>query len=254
MAENLKVAATAAGLSEKELKVIESFSKAQTAHRQLSNLPADVANKAFTTKYTPAQQADLVAKYGTEDPITKPNRGWLGTAWHYTGGMVAAGFGKTLAGLQNVSDLSTRLYRTGAIAIDQGVPLVGAGNAWDIANDKGDKVFNNDRINKVRSKYGNAQVNVAMKLAAGEDIFAYAAQATPEELVYIRLAQKTQGTQRGATEEVVSAEQANFDDALAEVNAAKYSPGRFVANLIDAITPGELVKNGLAYKGCIWNN
>ena len=248
MADNLKAAAAAAGLSEKELRVLDSFGKAQSAHRQLSNLPADVANKVFTTKYTPAQQADLVAKYGTEDPVSKPNRGWLGTAWHYTGGAVAAGFGKTLAGLQNVSDLSTRVARTGLIALDQGVPLVGAGNAWDIANDKGDKVFNNDRINKVKAKYGDAQVNVAMKLAAGEDIFAYAAQATPEELKYIRLAQKTQGTQRGATEDIVSAEQANFNDALAEVNASKYSPGRFVANLIDAFTPGDLVKNGLAYK------
>ena len=248
MADNLKAAAAAAGLSEKELKVIESFGKAQSAHRQLSNLPSNVANKVFTTKYTPEQQADLVAKYGSEDPVSKPNRGWLGTAWHYTGGAVATGFGKTLAGLQNVSDLSTRVARTGLIALEQGVPLVGAGNAWDIANDKGDKVFSPDRINKVKAKYGDAQVSVAMKLAAGEDIFAYAAKATPEELKYIRLAQKTQGTQRGATEEVVSAEQANFNDALAEVNASKYSPGRFVANLIDAITPGDLVKNGLAYR------
>jgi hypothetical protein len=245
MAENLKAAAAAAGLSDKELKVIESFNKAQTAHRQLSNLPANVANTVFTNKYTPAQQADLIAKYGTEDPVSKPNRGWLGTAWHYTGGAVATGFGKALAGLQNISDISTRAYRTGAIAVMENKNIV---DAWERANDKGDKVFNDDRLNKVRARYGAAQVNVAMKLAAGEDIFAYAAQATPEELKYIRLAQKTQGTQRGATEEVISAEQANFNDALAEVNASKYSPGRQFANLIDAITPGDLVKNGLAYR------
>ena len=244
MADNLKAAAAAAGLSDKELKVLESFGKAQTAHRQLSNLPANVASTVFSTRYTPAQQADLIAKYGTEDPISKPNRGWLGTAWHYTGGAVASGIGKTLAGLQNVSDLSTRAYRAVAIPLSQGE----IGFAWDKANDKGDKVFNEDRINKVRSKYGDAQVRVAMKLAAGEDIFAYAAKASPDELPYIRLAQKTQGTQRGATEEAISAEQANFNDALAEVNASKYSPGRQLANLIDAFTPGDLVKNGLAYK------
>lgn len=245
MADNLKAAAAAAGLSEKELRVLESFGKAQSAHRQLSNLPANVANKVYTTRYTPAQQADLVAKYGTEDPVSKPNRGWLGTAWHYTGGAVAAGVGKTLAGLQNVSDLSTRAYRTGAIAAFENKSI---GDAWDKANDKGDKAFNDDRINKVKAKYGDAQVTVAMKLASGEDIFAYAAKATPEELKYIRLAQKTQGVQRGATEEAVSADQANFNDALAEVNAAKYSPGRQFANLIDAITPGDLVKSGLAYR------
>ena len=245
MADNLKAAAAAAGLSEKELRVLESFGKAQSAHRQLSNLPANVANKVYTTRYTPAQQADLVAKYGTEDPVSKPNRGWLGTAWHYTGGAVAAGVGKTLAGLQNVSDLSTRVYRTGAIAAFENKSI---GDAWDKANDKGDKAFNDDRINKVKAKYGDAQVTVAMKLASGEDIFAYAAKATPEELKYIRLAQKTQGVQRGATEEAVSADQANFNDALAEVNAAKYSPGRQFANFIDAITPGDLVKSGLAYR------
>ena len=50
MADNLKAAAAAAGLSEKELKVLESFVKAQIAHRQLSNLPSNVANKVFTTK------------------------------------------------------------------------------------------------------------------------------------------------------------------------------------------------------------
>jgi hypothetical protein len=245
MAENLKAAAAAAGLSDKELKVIDSFNKAQAAHRQLSNLPANVANTVFTTKYTPEQQADLIAKYGTEDPVSKPNRGWLGTAWHYTGGAVASGFGKTLAGLQNVSDFSTRLYRTGAIAAMENRSLE---DAWDRANDKGDKIFNNDRINKVKARYGSAQVNVAMKLAAGEDIGKLIKEATPEELTYLRLAQKTQGTQRGATEEVISADQANFNDALAEVNAAKYSPGRQFANLIDAITPGDLVKNGLAYR------
>jgi len=245
MADNLKAAAAAAGLSEKELKVLESFGKAQSAHRQLSNLPSNVASTVFSTRYTPAQQADLVAKYGTEDPISKPNRGWLGTAWHYTGGAVASGVGKALAGLQNVSDLSTRAYRTGIIAAMENRNII---DAWDKANDKGDKVFNEDRINKVKAKYGNAQVSIAMKLAAGEDISKLMASATPEEIPYLRLAQKTQGKKLGGPDELVSAEQANFNDALAEVNASKYSPGRQLANLIDAFTPGDLVKNGLAYR------
>ena len=38
-------------------------------------------------------------------------------------------------GLQNVSDFTTRLYRTAAIGATQGMSL---GDAWDEANDKGE--------------------------------------------------------------------------------------------------------------------
>ena len=249
MADNLKSVAIAAGLSGKDLKTIESLNKAQKVHRELSNLPQKAAQEKFAS-LTPAQQNDLKARYGTEDPVTKPNRGWLGTAWHYTGGAFASGIGKTLAGLQNVSDLSTRLYRT--IAISQPEFLGGEGlsltDAWDRANDKGDKVFNNNRLEEARKKYGAAQVNVAMKLAAGQDIGKIIKEATPEEQQYLRLAQFTQGTKMGQNEQEVSADQQIFDDALAEVQAAKYSPGRQLANFIDKITPGDLVKNGFAYR------
>ncbi len=111
-------------------------------HKNLSNLPSDVASQVYNN-LDPSQQQTLQKNFGNEDPALKPNRGWLGTAWHYTGGQVANALGyvgsKTLAGLGNVSDAMTRAYRTAAIAIDQDVPLFGAGNAFDIANDKGDK-------------------------------------------------------------------------------------------------------------------
>ena len=236
MADNLKATALAAGLSEKEYKLISSLNKAQNAHRGLLNLPAPVAQKVYETKYTPAQQASLKQTYGETDPVTQPNRGWLGTAWHYTGGMAAAGFGKLLAGLQNVSDLSTRAYRTVAIAGTENISLA---DAWDEANDKGDKKFNADRIAVARAKYGAPAISVAMKLSSGEDFGKIVKEATPEEQKYLMLARKKGG---------IPEEQENFQDALDTVSAAKYSPGRQFANLIDAVTPGDLVKNGFMYK------
>jgi hypothetical protein len=236
MADNLKATALAAGLSEKEYKLISSLNKAQNAHRGLLNLPAPVAQKVYETKYTPAQQASLKQTYGETDPVTQPNRGWLGTAWHYTGGMAAAGFGKLLAGLQNVSDLSTRAYRTVTIAGTENISLA---DAWDEANDKGDKKFNADRIAVARAKYGAPAISVAMKLSSGEDFGKIVKEATPEEQKYLMLARKKGGTPE---------EQENFQDALDTVSAAKYSPGRQFANLIDAVTPGDLVKNGFMYK------
>lgn len=236
MADNLKAAALAAGLSEKEFKQIQALNKAQNVHRQLLNLPAPVAQKVYETKYTPAQQTSLKQTYGETDPVTQPSRGWLGTAWHYTGGAVASGFGKVLAGLQNVSDFSTRVYRTAAIAGTENISLA---DAWDEANDKGDKKFNQDRIAAARAKYGAPAISVAMKLSSGEDFGKIVKESTPEEQKYLMLARKKGGTPE---------EQENFQDALDTVSAAKYSPGRQFANLVDAITPGDLVKNGFMYK------
>jgi len=239
MSDNLKAAAFAAGLSAAEKKRIDELNKALNTHRELSNLPAEVAVVEFDKK-TPEQKASLVGLNGTEDPAIKPNQGWLGTAWHYTGGAIGKGFQMGLAGLSNVSDLTTRLYRTGAVALTQNVDL---GKAWDIANDKGDKVFNPGRIDEARQKYGNAAISVAMRIAAGESPDQIAPSATPEELKYLRLVDKNQGLTNET--KFAKAERDNFQDALDAVNASKYSPGRQVANLI---LPRQLEGSGFFYK------
>ena len=246
MSENLKAAGIAAGLPASEQKKIDDLSKALKIHRELSNLPSDVAVTVFNSKPI-EQQEELVAVNGNEDPALKPKRGFLGTAWHYTGGMVGAGVGKVFAGVQELSDLTTRGFRAGQIALEEGV--VNPVDAWKMANDKGDKVFSTGRLTKARSEYGNAAVNVAVRIASGESIDDIAKDATPDEIKYLRLAQKTQGTTAGLTSDRIKAEQDLFNDTLAAVEAAKYSPGRFVANLVDAITPGDLYKSGFFYKG-----
>ena len=245
MADNLKAAAAAAGLSPQEQKRIDDFNKSLTVHKELSNLPSDVAQAKYA-KYTPAQQADLQKNFGNEDPAVKQQRSALGTAWHYTGGFLGNAIGYTgshiLAGLGNVSDVMTRAYRTGAIAIDQNVNL---GTAWDIANDKGDKVFSPGRILDAKVKYGDDAVSVAQRIAAGEDPAKIAASATEEQKKYIMLADPTNKVIPGIEDKDVEAQRAIFQDTLDAVQASKYSPGRQVANLV---TPSQLEGSGLFYK------
>ena len=223
---DLTAAANAAGLTPAEKKAMEELNKTLSTHRELSNLPQSVAQKAYASK-TPEQQAALVKVAGNENPAQKSNRGWLGTAWHYT-------LGGAFAIAQEASDLATRVARTGLVAMDQGVPLFGKGNAWDIANDKGDNVFSPNRIDKAKKQYGNDRIAVAMRVAKGDKLSDIIATGTDAEKQIASLVQQNKDDL--------------WNDALDTVSAAKYSPGRFVANTIDALTPGDLVKNGFMYK------
>ena len=233
MADNLNAAAFAAGLSDAERAEIEALNKTLGVHRELSNLPANVATQEFKSK-TAAQQNALKGVVGEEPE----SRGWLGTTWHYTGG-------KLLSGLQELSDLTTRAYRTYAMADvledaekgNQYKGLSGLKAAWDAANDKGDKVFDPNRIEKARKKYGDAQVNVATRIASGEGLDKIIAEGTEEEKQVARIAYK------GFKTDDLNA--SGFQDVLDAVNAAKFSPGRQVAN---AVLPEQLEGSGLFYK------
>lgn len=235
MADNLKAAAFAAQLSGKEKEKVDSLSKALAVHKTLLALPQSVATQAYT-KMPADQQQSLVTQFGAEQ---KPNRGWLGTAWHYTGG---AAFGA----LQAVSDFTTRLYRTGAISVMEGKDL---GEAWKTAGKDGENVFNPNRITGAREKYGNAAVDIAMRIAKGEK--PEQIQADPslseEEKYYLKIADPRNKDIAGGDDKLRAAKDL-FDDTIAAVNAAKYSPGRQLANAIDAIVPGDFYENGLFYK------
>lgn len=205
---------------------MQDLSQTLASHRELSNLPQNVAQQAYASK-TPAQKAALVQVAGNEDPAKKANRGWLGTAWHYT-------LGGAFALAQEGSDLATRLARTGLIAVDQGVSPFGKGGAWDIANDKGDNVFSPTRIDTAKRQYGNDRISVAMRVSRGDKLSDIIATGTDAEKQIASMVQQNKDTL--------------WNDALDTVSAAKYSPGRAVANVIDALTPGDLIKNGFMYK------
>jgi hypothetical protein len=235
MADNIKAASLAANLQGQSKKQVDDLVKSLFVHRELSNLPKEVAAAKYA-QLPPDQQADLVKKYGTEDPITKPSRGWFGTAWHY-----AASYNPiTLAfkGAIEVSDAMTRAYRAVAIPLSEGE----IGFAWDKANDKGDKVFNEGRIEDAKAKYGRDAVDIAMRIKSGEDVGKLFATATPEQQKYIMLADPLNKSIPNVTN--VDTARELFNDTLAEVDRAKFSPGRQIAN---AILPEALEKNGLVY-------
>ena len=235
MADNIKAAALAANLQGQSKKQVDDLVKSLFVHKELSNLPKDVAAAKYAA-LPPDQRQDLINKYGTDDPTTKPSRGWFGTAWHY-----AANYNPlTLAfkGAIEASDAMTRAYRAIAIPLSEGE----IGFAWDKANDKGDKVFNEGRIENARAKYGRDAVDIAMRIKGGEDVSKIFATATPEQQKYIMLADPRNKIIANVTD--VESARDLFNETLSEVDRAKFSPGRQLAN---RILPEALEKNGLAY-------
>ena len=235
---DLNTAASAAGLTPAQKKQIEKLSKALEAHKTLLNLPAPVAEEAYQNKFTASEKQDMQNKFGTESPEQKPPRGWLGTAWHYTGS-------KVLDVLEAGSDLSTRVARTGIIALEEGINL---SDAWDRSDKSGQKVFNEKRLQKATKKYGDTVIGLAKRLQSGEKVTDIMVTATPEEQYWLKIADNTVKDINGIKDEKIKADRDLFEDALASVNAAQYSPGRFIANIVDTITPGDLYEKGFFYK------
>ncbi len=216
---NLAQAAFRAGLNPSQTRQIDGLASALSTHQRLSDLPKQYAAEEFN-KLPNNKKQSLVAMTGTSKADDDPNRSWLETGAHYafTPFKVAA---KTLFDvLDYASDTMTRVYRTGAIAANESINF---GDAWGKAGRDGENVFIQDRINTAVSRYGSARVNVAKRISAGvapEIIFA---EAQNEEEK--RIAAEAQQSETGDIMDPL------LRDAVAEVNAAKYSPGRQLANL-----------------------
>lgn len=229
---NLAQAAFRAGLNPSQTRQIDGLASALSTHQRLSDLPKQYAAEEFN-KLPNNKKQSLVAMTGTSKPEDDPNRSWLETGAHYafTPFKVAA---KTLFDvLDYASDTMTRIYRTGAIAANENINF---GDAWGKAGRDGENVFIQDRINTAVSRYGSARVNVAKRIAAGvapEIIFA---EAQNEEEK--RIAAQAQQSETGDIIDPL------LRDAVAEVNAAKYSPGRQLANLF---LPRDLEGDGMLY-------
>ena len=224
---NIKAIASTASLTPEQMAQLNGFTKALDTHQKLSSLPADAAQKQYS-QLTPAQQQSLKDQFGNIDK----KRGWLGTALHYTVDpiltAVAAPVKLAFKGVNELSDLTTRAYRTGAIMVDQGKNLA---DAWTTANDKGDKVFSPNRIAAAQKVYGMDMMNVAQKVASG---------MTLDEI----LATGTEGEKQIASK-AAQKKDSLFQEALDAAQAAKYSPGRMIAN---AVLPGSLEGSGVLYK------
>jgi hypothetical protein len=233
MAQNNLIAAAAqAGLTPGQKAQVDGLAKLLDSHKTLLALPSPVAQQKFNSM-TQDQQNAHTAMFGeSEDAPPEQKRGWFGTAFHYMTAPIKAVIGGTFAALNEVSDFTTRLYRTGAIAADQGVNI---GKAFEIANDKGDMVFSPDRISRAKKEFGSDIINVAMKVASGTPLDKIIAEGTEIEKQIAKRADL-----RYSTEQDVK----DFENAIDRVNAAKYSPGRQIANIL----PGD-DGSGFLYKG-----
>jgi hypothetical protein len=231
MADNLKAVAYAAGLTPEQKRQIDILSKKVARDKELSSLPNDIAQKSFERDPVD-QQEDMVKTFGERDVLEKPKTGWRSAAFKYNPLTLA------FKGFVEVADATTRTYRALAIPLSQGE----VGFAWDKANDKGDKVYNEGRIEKAKSLYGQDAVDIAMRIKSGESLATIAASATPEQMKYIAFVDPTNKVIAGVQD--VEKERALFNETLGVVDKAKFSPGRQFANLI---LPEALEKNKLAY-------
>jgi hypothetical protein len=226
---NLKLAGTQAGLNPNEKKQVDALSNLLDTHKTLLDLPPAQAQQKYGQ--LPADQQAALVAFNGQEPEKK--RGWLGSTWHYTGGAA-------LSGLQEASDFMTRLYRFGKVGqqLEAAQPgnqlkgLSGLKTAWDAAGDKGDLVYDPTRIEKAKVKYTPDRVSVAIKAASGvplDEIIATGTEA--EKQIAAKASQKQDPL---------------FQDTYDAVVAAKYSPGRELAN---ALLPESLEGTGFLYKG-----
>ena len=236
---DLNAVASAAGLPDRQKKQIERLNKALETHKALLNLPSAVATNAYSNKLTPNEQQDLKNRFGEEPPEEK--RSLLGTAWYYTGGKVLQAAGA-------LSDLSTRVARTGIIALEENLDL---SDAWDRSSKDGQKVFSEERLSEAESKYGKNLIGIAKKIRGArnsQEVAELMATATEEEKYWLQISDRSIKELPGADSKKLQADRDLLDDAISAVNAAQYSPGRFIANLVDAFVPGDFYRNGFFYK------
>jgi hypothetical protein len=225
---NLTTAATQSNLSPEEKKKVDALSKLLDTHKTLTDLPQKQAIQKYNN-LNPGVQQDLTNMFGADKPEEEDKRSILGSAWHYTGGAI-------LSGIQEVSDFATRLYRTNELIKSQdkyaGKGFAAFSQAFEDANDKGDNVFDENRIEKARKKYTDDRISVAIKAAKGMPLSEIQANGTPAEKIIASNA--------------VQGKDKLWQDALDSVQAAKFSPGRQLAN---AILPESLEGSGFLYKG-----
>lgn len=221
----------AAGLSDDDKAAVAAVDKAYQTHKKLRDLPVDVAQSEFS-KLPINQQQSLVAMFGEEDEAIEPKRSFIGTAKHYTIQGLLTPF--KIAG--ELSDLMTRGYRTYKLLEER--PTLQKFNivdAWKDASDTGERLFNEERLNNAKKEYGEDAVKVGIEIASGRSLASIVEDTslTPEQQ---QLAARVGNNPKEAKK---------FQNTLDAIQAAKYSPGRQVAN---AILPGQIEGSGLLYR------
>jgi hypothetical protein len=218
---NLYQAAKKANLSQAQMTTLQALTGMYSTHTNLSNMPVNVAQSQFN-QLSPDQQKAMAAYFGTADD-TNPNRGFIGQAFYIASRPVVEPIKAVFKAAGWASDQMTRIYRTGSVAYQEQMNIA---DAWRRSGANGEMVFNPDRIEEVEKQYGKDRLWVAQQIAAGLPQEKIIATAQNEN-------QKAIASQVGKPGE----KDPLTLEAIAKVNAAKYSPGRDLAN---ALLPKDL--------------
>lgn len=225
---NVYQAAKRANLNPAQMQQINSFTEMYSMHSRLSGLPQNIASQQYS-KLPPEQQTSMAAFFGPgkQDP-EKPQRSFIEQAAYIVSRPIVEPI-KAVFNVANwLSDQTTRLYRVGAIATTENMNLA---DAWKKSGARGEEAFNPDRIERAVQLYGADRVAVAKRIAAGVPLEQIIAEA-PNQAQKRIAAEGSQNKDELLTE------------AIAKVNAAKYSPGRQIAN---AFLPEDLEGKGAIY-------
>lgn len=225
---NLYQAAVRANLNPAQMEQINSLSEMYSTHSRLSGLPVNVAAQEYS-QLTPEQQKSIASFVGdgNKDPV-KQNRSFIESAAYAISRPIVEPLKAVFNAAMWLSDQTTRLYRTGAIAIEENKNLA---DAWKKSGARGEQVFNPDRIEKATKQYGYDTIEVAKRIAGGVPLDQIIAEAPNDN-------------QKRIAAEGAQNPNSLLTEAVAKVNAAKYSPGRQLAN---ALLPEDLEGKGALY-------
>jgi hypothetical protein len=226
--QNLNVAAEKANLNPTQKEQVATLSSLLDTHRNLLDLPQKQAQQKYATLPDDQQRA-LVDTFGNEPD--KPKKGFFESAARYSG------IYWTFKALNKVAQVTDRTFRFGQIVLEETLGdkprgLTKTSEAWKEAGETGELVFNPSRIKKAEAKYGADRIAVAIKADSGMPLDEIQATGTP--------------TQQKIAAEAAQNRDPLFQDAIDSVKAAKYSPGRLLAN---ALLPESLEGSGPLYKG-----
>lgn len=225
---NLYQAAERAKLSSTQKQQINSLADMYSTHTQLTNLPINVASEKFN-QLPLDKKKQMALMFGkSEEQKPEDNRSFIEEAAYIISRPIVEPVKAVFKAANWASDQVTRAYRTGAIATTEGANLA---DAWQRSGANGEQTFNPDRIRKATKLYGEDRIYVAQQVAAG-----------------IPLDQILASAQNDNQKQIISDASQNKDklflEALAKVNASKYSPGRQIAN---ALLPEDLEGSGKLY-------
>lgn len=210
---NLYQAASRANLTSSQRNQINALSEMYTTHSRLSGLPINVAQQQYQ-QLSPEKQNTMAAFFGPTEQPDKPKRSVIEQAAYIVSRPIVEPVKAVFNAANWLSDQTTRIYRTGAIAMAEDKTL---SEAWQRSGARGESVFNPNRINRAIQLYGADRVYVAQRVAAGDPLDKIIAEATSD-------------SQKQIAADAAQNKDSLFDETLARVNAAKYSPGRQLAN------------------------